>query len=133
MIRFPAAGVFVILLAATSAAAGATGTLHVQQHDKSAKTYSHVTIKVNDSNLALMSKDGVGTLVVGKSSCTHIKSMVRCLPYDAILTQYGNTYHIRVKSGTVWVNPAQRTVRMSMETKAGTSVSLTGTIDELHK
>lgn len=140
-------GLLAALIALSAAPAAATGTVQVHQHDGSEKTYKHVTIKANDSNLAVTSSDGAGTLVVGKSACSEIGSLIRCLPYDAVLSQYGNTYHITVTAGTLWLNPGSATktiqssgkavpargVILSMRTKAGTSVYLTGTMDEVQK
>lgn len=136
-----------ILAVLSTSPASAMGTAQVRQKDGAEKTYKSVTVKLNDSNLALTSKDGAGTLVVGKSACARVGAVLRCLPYDAVLSQYGSVYHIPVTTGTLWVNPTQNTqtvpssskrlaphgVLLSMRTKAGTSVSLTGTIDEMHK
>ena len=128
-------------------AAHATGTVHVQQFNGATRTYKNVSVRVNDSNLALTSSDGKGTLVVGKAACTQVGNLVRCVAYDATLNQNGDTYHIPIKTGTLWLNPTGATqplsysstqlqphgVMLSLRTKAGTYVSLTGTIDEMHK
>jgi hypothetical protein len=85
--------------------------------------------------------------VIGKASCTKVGELLRCLPYDATLDQYGDTYHIALAAGTVWLNPTKeaqslpyssarlqpRGVLMSVRTKAGTYVSLSGTVDEVVK
>lgn len=136
-----------ILAAVLASPANAMGTAQIRQKDGSEKTYKSVTVKMNDSNLALISRDGNGTFVVGKSACAKVGALLRCLPYDAVLSQYGGIYHIPVKTGTIWVNPTQSNqsvpssstrlaphgVLLSMQTKAGTNVSVTGTIDEMHK
>jgi hypothetical protein len=97
--------------------------------------------------MELTSSDGQGTLVLGKAACTKEGSLVRCLPYDATLFQNGEKRHIVLQSGTVWLNPTQSKqplafssaelpphgVLMSVNTKAGTYVSLTGTVDEMHR
>jgi hypothetical protein len=135
------------VLAPSAIPADATGTVQVRQSDGSSKTYKTVTVKVNASNMAIISADGAGMFVIGKSSCSRFGELVRCLPYDGLLYQYGRSYHIALKNGTLWVNPTQskqkvpststqlppRGVLLSMRTKAGTNVSLNGTVDEMQK
>ena len=127
--------------------ANATGTAVVQQHDGSIKVYKNVRISIGNESMMLTSADGVGTLVIGKAACSRIDELVRCLPYDATLHQYGETTHIRLSSGTVWLNPTQtkqtlshssaqlppRGVLMSVHTHGGTYVSLSGIVDEVYK
>jgi hypothetical protein len=127
--------------------ARATGTVLVQQRDGAIKTYKNVRIGIGNEQMELTSSDGQGTLVLGKADCTKIGALVRCLPYDATLYQNGEKRHIALESGTVWLNPTQTNqplslssaqlpphgVLMSVHTKAGTYVSLSGTVDEMHK
>lgn len=141
-----AAGAFAI--AALPALPGAaTGTALIQKSDGTIKSYANVHIAVRDEALAITSSDGQGTLVFGKAACTKIGALVRCLPYDATLLQYGGKVHIALRSGTVWLNPTQssqplthssaklppRGVLLLVTTKAGTIVSLTGRVDEVVK
>jgi hypothetical protein len=63
------------------------------------------------------------------------------------LYQHGQTLHVALASGTVWLNPTATAqplsmssahipahgVLMSVNTKAGTYVSLAGTVDEVKK
>lgn len=135
------------VLAAASSRVNATGTMSIQQRDGSIKTYKNVSVRVNDANIALISSDGNGMLVVGKSACTKVGELLRCFAYDATLDQYGDSYHIRLQSGTVWLNPTTnkqplsysstqlppRGVQVSIRTRAGTYVSLTGTVDEMRR
>jgi hypothetical protein len=134
-------------LAAVTAHARATGTAIVVQRDGSAKTYSNVRIAIRYESMAITSADGQGTIVLGKAACTKIGELLRCLPYDATLLQYGESRHIPLRSGTVWLNPTKsyqalthssaqlppRGVMAAFETKAGTEVSLTGVVDEVVK
>ena len=97
--------------------------------------------------MALTSSDGAGMLVLGKAACTKIGELLRCLPYDATLFQYGQKIHVPLQSGTVWINPTAETqplthssahlpprgVMLLITTKAGTIVSLTGRVDEVVK
>jgi len=127
--------------------ANATGTAVISQADGSRRTYTGVRIVIWNESMALTSSDGAGTVVIGKASCTKIGELVRCLPWDATLFQNGNKVHIALKSGTVWLNPSgtiqalshsstqlpPRGVLLAMETKRGTYVTLTGTVDEVHR
>jgi hypothetical protein len=136
-----------VALTVPGVAARASGTAVVQQRDGSTKTYRNVFIRVNNDAMALTSSDRQGMLIIGKAACTHIGELVRCLPYDATLDQHGKSYHIVLQSGTVWLNPTMTAqplsyssaqlqphgVLMSIHTKAGTFVSLTGTVDEIQK
>src|SRR5579883_422697 len=74
-------------LAAT--AADASGTAVIQQPDGAAKTYAGVHIAIRDESMAITSPDGRGMLVLGKAACTKTGELVRCIPYDATLYQYG--------------------------------------------
>jgi hypothetical protein len=135
------------LLASLCGPAYTMGTASIQQRDGSTKTYSHVRIVVLNESMAITSSDGQGTLVLGKAACTKIGELLRCLPYDATLLQNGETTHIPLRSGTVWLNPTQtnqqltysstqlppRGVLLAVQTKAGTYVSLTGIVDEIQK
>jgi hypothetical protein len=141
------AGFCSVALALASVPAGATGTVRIVQRDGSAKVYRDVTIRVKPWAMALQTADGQGTLVIGKASCTKIDELLRCLPYDATLFQHGESHHIPLANGTVWINPTHQVqplsyssahlpghgVLLSLQTKAGTYVSLTGTIDEVQR
>ena len=125
----------------------ATGTVLIQQRSGTLKLYKNAYIRIKNEAMAITSSDGNGTLVVGKAACTKVGELIRCLPYDATLQQYGDSYHVALTSGTVWLNPTKtkqplshssaflppRGVLMSIHTKAGTYVSLTGTVDEVQR
>ena len=142
-----AAVTLVGVFAALARPAGATGTVVVQQRDGSIKKYTHVSIRIAKQELALTTSDGVGTLVVGKAACTKDGELLKCLPYDATLFQHGEKRRIVLSGGTVLLNPTRtkqplsfssatlppRGVLMSIHSKAGTYVSLTGTVDEVQK
>ena len=133
--------------AASYGSAGATGTARIQQRDGTTKNYTNVRIDVTTESMSITSSDGQGTLVFGKAACTKVGELLRCLPYDATLHQHGQSSHIPLKSGTVWVNPSGTSqqlshssaqlpphgVLLSIQTKAGTYVSLTGVIDRIQK
>lgn len=146
--RTTAAGAVAATLLFTAAApAAATGTARIQQRDGSTKTYTNVRISVQNESMQITSSDGKGTLVLGKAACTKIAELVRCIPYDATLEQRGRAMHIPLQSGTVWINPSKtrqqlshsstqlppRGVLLSLRTKKGTYVSLTGVIDKVQR
>ena len=78
---------------------------------------------------------------------TKIGELIRCLPYDATLFQNGAKLHIPLASGTVWLNPSQayqpmshssteippRGVVLAVRTRHGTELTMTGTVDEVHR
>jgi hypothetical protein len=138
---------FACLLSIQIGAASATGTARVQQHDGAVKTYRNVRIRIENKSMSITSSDGKGTLTISKAACSTIGKLMRCLPYAAVLDQNGRTQPIAMQSGTVWLNPGDakqqlphsstqlspRGVLLSIQTKAGTYVSLNGTVDELKK
>jgi hypothetical protein len=140
-------GLAAFLSAFGAGPAGATGTVVIQQRDGMRKTYDNVRIAIRDESMAISSSDGQGTIVLGKAACTKAGELLRCIPYDATLYQYGAKRHIPLASGTVYINPTQTTqplthssaqlpprgVLLSVKTKAGTYVSLTGRVDEVIK
>jgi hypothetical protein len=128
--------------------AAATGTVLIQQKDGSSRTYENVLVRIRNAELAMTTAAGDGTLVIGKDACEAIGKLEKCLPYDATLYQNGGTFRIPLEpGGTVWLNPtavkqplphsgaglAPHGVLLSITSKKGTYVSLTGTIDEIRK
>ena len=97
--------------------------------------------------MIITTSDGQGTVVLGKAACTKVGELVKCLPWDATLFQNGSRVRIPLESGTVWLNPTgtaqllsnsstqlpPRGVSLAVQTKRGTYVTLTGTIDEVHR
>ena len=135
------------VLAASIAPASARGTVRIQQSDGSVKVYHNVLVSIRNESMAITSSDGKGTLVLGKAACSKIGELVRCFPYDATLIQFGESTHVPLQTGTVWLNPSQATqplphsstqllprgVLMAVRSKRGTYVSLTGTVDKVTK
>jgi hypothetical protein len=129
------------------APAGATGTVRIQHPDGSVTTYPNVRITIQNESMAITSADGKGTVVFGKAACTKVVELMRCLPYDATLEQFGQSTHIALASGTVWLNPTttkqQLThsstqlpphgVLLAARSRRGTYMTLTGTVDEIAK
>lgn len=127
--------------------ARATGTAIVQQRDGSIKTYGDVSVRLARQELALTTSDGAGTLVIAKAACNSEGALLKCLPYDATLFQYGKKTHIALDNGTVWLNPTATKqqlpnsssalpphgVMISTHTKGGTYLSFIGKVDQVQK
>jgi hypothetical protein len=127
--------------------AAALGTVRIQQSDGAVKTYTGVRVRIQDESMQLTTSDGQGTLVIGKAACTQVGRLVRCFPYDATLEQNGGATHIPLVSGTVWLNRSTAPQRLShsttqipphgvlmaIQTKVGTYVTLSGTVDSIAK
>jgi hypothetical protein len=146
--RFVFAASFIGALPALTGLANATGTAEIQPPNGPTKTYRHVHIAIWNDDMAVTSADGKGTVVFGKAACTKVGALIRCLPYDAMLFQNGQQLHIVLRSGgTVWLNPSHATqhlsqsstqlpprgVLLAVQTRRGTYVTLTGTVDEVHR
>ena len=140
--------IFTLVLGAGAfARADATGTAVIAMADGSTKSYADVHITIWNESMAITSSDGRGTVVFGKASCTKTGELVRCIPWDATLFQNGGKLHIALQGGTVWLNPttdyqslpnsteklAPHGVLMAVQTKRGTDITLTGTVDEVHR
>ena len=140
------AGALIIAgLAFAPVIAHARGTARIQQRDGTVKYYHDVLIRIRNEALALTSSDGKGTLVIGKAACLKVGELVECIPYEATLMQNGESHRVMLKSGTAWFNPttSKQTlsysstqipphgVILSVQTKAGTYLSLTGTVDQM--
>ena len=125
----------------------ATGTARIVHPDGSVSTYSNVRIIIWNQSMAITSADGLGTVVLGKAACTRIGELVKCIPWDATLFQYGEKVRIPLQSGTVWLNPSgsyqqlshsstqipPRGVLLAAETKRGTYLTMSGVVDEVHR
>jgi len=135
-----------VFLTAASAA-HAKGTVTVQQSDGSTQTYNNVSIVIAHKTLKVTTADGVGTLVIDKAACSYVGNLQMCLPYSMTLDQGGGSHPLDFQRGTVYVNltdskqplsqssmqlPANG-ILLSLTTKIGTIVNLTGTIDKVQK
>jgi hypothetical protein len=134
-------------LSAMPTVANAKVTIRVQQSDGSVQTYDSVTAKLVHQALYLTTADGKGTLIITKAACSYLGEIQRCLPYAATLVQNGVVSPLDFQSGTAYYNPTEQTqdlplssVRiphrglvMAFQTKRGTYVSVTGTLDKVTK
>ena len=130
-----------------STAAYAKGTVTVQQSDGSTQQYAGVTIRVVNKTLRITTADGVGTLAIDRAACSYVGNLMMCLPYDMTLDQGGGSHPLDFQRGTVYLNltdtkqqlPLSSTqlppqgILLSLTTKIGTIVNLSGTIDAVQK
>jgi len=127
--------------------AHAKGTVTVQQSDGSTQTYNNVSIVIANKTLRITTADGVGTLVIDKAACSYVGNLQMCLPYSMTLDQGGGSHPLDFQRGTVYANltdskqPLSQSsmqlppngIMLSLTTKIGTIVNLTGTIDKVQK
>jgi len=125
----------------------ASGNVSLWQDDGVTRQYDGVTIRIVHQTLRITSADGRGTLVIEKAACSYRGDLQVCLPYKLSLEQGGESKPIRIVRGTVYANLTNgslplpqsnaqigpRGIVMSITTKIGTVVNLTGTIDEVVK
>ncbi len=125
----------------------AKGTVTVQQSDGSTQTYNNVSIVIANKTLRITTADGVGSLVIDKAACSYVGDLQMCLPYSMTLDQGGGTHPLDFQRGTVYANltdskqPLPQSsaqlppngIMLSLTTKIGTIVNLTGTIDKVQK
>jgi hypothetical protein len=130
-----------------SAPVRAEGTITIQRDNGTADTYRDVAIKVIHSALYLTSADGKGTIVINRAACAYQGDTLVCLPTSVTLVQNGSTEVVDLSNGTVYANmtdqPQQlslstqhlppHSILLSITTKKGTSINLSGTIDKVTK
>jgi len=94
---------FVLLLPVSALA---SGTIRIQQHDKSAETYVGVVMKVKANTLELTSPDGVSTVAVAVSgaSCWPTNGVVYCAGGAMSLHQGGKVHDIPLKAAKFYLN-----------------------------
>lgn len=137
-----------LLFIAGAHAADAKGTVRVQQDDGSVQVYDNVTIRIiGDHALTITTADGKGTLLIERAACSYAGALLVCLPYSMSLEQNGTSKLLDFQRGTTYFNftsekqplPLSSTtvppngVLFAMNTKIGTYVAVSGTIDERKK
>ena len=129
------------------ACARATGTVRVQQEDGSVQTYPKAWIEITNKALRITTADKKGTLVIDRAACSFVGQVMRCLPYSMTLDQGGGSNPLDFQRGTVYLNltdtkqPLPLTskqlppngIMLSLTTKIGTIVDVTGLIDKVTK
>lgn len=125
----------------------ASGSARIQQSNGDVRTYQNVHIAVENKQMSVTSADRVGKLVFQKAACEAVGKLIRCYPYSAVLYQHGQRREVHIDRGTAWLNPSANAAQlprsstqipphgvvMSILTKAGTYVSLTGTVDSFKR
>ena len=138
---------FLSILLAVPEAVSAAGSARIQQANGDVRSYPNVRIVIENKQMSVTSADGVGKLVFQKAACSAVGKLIRCYPYAAVLYQRGQARQINIERGTAWLNPTAvgeqlprsstmlppRGVLLSVLTKAGTYLSLTGTVDQLKR
>jgi hypothetical protein len=130
---------------AFSAPAAATGLVRVQQSNGSVQEYPNARIDYSKDAKALTitTADGKGKLVIDQAACSYAGEVYRCLLTHMTLTQNGETHPLDFSKGTIYANTTgeslnlplssqiipPRGIVMALTTKAGTYISLIGTID----
>lgn len=124
--------------------AAAEGIARIQQADGSVSVYRHVKIQIVQKSLTMTSADGKGTMIIYRAACSYQGAVMSCLPTGITLVQAGTVNPIKLTSGTVYANltgephrlalstttlPAH-SILMALQTRKGTYVTLSGTIDK---
>jgi hypothetical protein len=137
------AAITLLVFFGTLAPALATGTLRKQDSDGKVSVYNGVSIKAVHRTLRITSADGKGTLVINQAACSYVGQIQRCYPLKVSLEQSGTTKLIDLQRGTIYVNTTGTTQQMpfssqqlppmgillSLTTKIGTYVTMTGKVD----
>jgi hypothetical protein len=127
--------------------ARAMGTMTIRKADGHTDVYSDVEVKVIHNALYMTSEDGKGTLLINRAACSYQGKVMVCLVTGATLVQAGETNPLDFKRGTLYVNMtgdpqplvltttkiAPQSVLLSITTKKGTYIGLTGRIDKVVK
>ncbi len=128
-----------------TATAQATGTILIQQSSGQSNEYDNVAIKILHGSLYLTTADGRGTLVITRAACSHQDQLMVCFATNATLVQSGQTSPLDFDRGTIYINntdaqqplvlstakvPAHG-ILVSLTTKRGTYIGLTGRIDKV--
>jgi hypothetical protein len=136
-------GLLAALTLALTAPALATGTLRIQQHDGTVKTYSGVIMKVANKTLTLTSADKVSTVAISGADCAPDGSLVRCTGGGFSLRQDGQKHIVPFRSATFYFNPTgddqqlplsttkigARSVIFAVQTAKGTYITGDGKLD----
>lgn len=145
--EFWLAAIFLIIAicAPGTLVARASGTVTVRQTDGQTKVYHDVVIKVIHGALYMTSADGKGTLIIHRAACSYQGALMVCYATSATLVQAGQTTPLDFKSGMLYVNSTDEPVPLmlssqkvpphsivlSVSTKRGTYISLSGRIDKV--
>lgn len=142
-----ATAAFVASFSLGTASAAAKGTVTVLQTDGHVDVYRDVGVKVIHDALFMTSADGKGTLVIHRAACSYQAELMVCFVTSATLVQAGKTSPLDFKIGTLYVNStdapqqlsrstkklAPHSILLSLTTRRGTYVALSGRIDEVVK
>jgi hypothetical protein len=136
-----------LLFGACFSRAQATATVQVQQSDGSVQNYPNSSIVITNKTLRITSADKQGTIIIDRAACFDLGNVIRCLADQLSLVQGGKNQQLDLHYGTVYLNktdakqPLPHTsqqlspngIMLSLVTKIGTVVNVTGTIDKWNK
>jgi hypothetical protein len=145
--NFRCISMLALALATVALPAAAAGTVRVQQSDGSVQVYRGAAMDIIGKTLRVTSADGKGTLLIDRAACTYNGDIQVCLLYHVVLDQGGAPHPIDLATGTAYVNltssPQQLAlsstkvqpngILIAMRTKAGTYISMSGSIDSRSK
>ena len=123
----------------------ASGMMRVQQADGSIQEYPNAKIEYvkNVRTLTVTTADGKGTLTIDQAACSYVGKLLRCYPSRVTLTQGGATRDLDFDYGTIYANTTTEDVKlpastqgvppngivMALRSKAGTYLTMVGTMD----
>jgi hypothetical protein len=156
-IRFPIARILTrsmsllacaaVLLKFAVASVQAAGTVTIQHNDGTVNTYDDVAIKIIHDALYLTSADGQGTIVINRAACSYQGQTLVCFPTGVTLVQSGSSKPVDLASGTIYANMTDEeqqlplssiklpphSILLSISTKRGTYINLSGAVDKVTK
>jgi hypothetical protein len=130
-----------------AAPARAAGVVTITHSDGSVDTYRDVAIKIIHNALYVTSADGQGTMVINRAACSYQGETLVCFPTGVTLVQSGSTSAVDLARGTIYANMtdapqplslssiqlAPHSILLSISTKKGTYINLSGAIDAVTK
>lgn len=137
---------FVWVVALTTIAS-AKGVTRIQQSDGTVQYYpdSRIAFKKDDRTLKITSADGKGAMIIDDAACSYVNALYRCyLTSVSYMAADGQKHPIDFERGTAYANLTSERLTLpfssrsvppdgviiSMKTKRGTYISVTGTVDK---
>jgi hypothetical protein len=139
-------GVVAVAAGFTPAPAHAAGILRLQKVDGSVRVYDPVALKYTKATgLVVTTRSGRDALIIKDAACSYVgDAIMRCLLDQASYEKNGTMNVLEFDSGTLYYNRSTslqhlprstqgippKGVVVSIRSKRGTYISLTGTIDK---
>ncbi|HEV8022782.1 MAG TPA: hypothetical protein VGP41_16020, partial [Candidatus Lustribacter sp.] len=123
------------------------GVTRIQQADGTVQYYpdSRITFRKDDRTLKVTSADGKGSMILEQAACSYVNALYRCfLTQVSYMGANGQEHPIDFERGTAYANVTSDRLTLpfssqtvppdgiliSMKTKRGTYISVTGTVDK---